>query len=80
MQGANYKVSCDGGLYRYLSCLSVSNLSYHDDVRVLSKDRAERTRKGKVSLYIYLYLIDAVYVCLYRVFNSNYVYIFFVKL
>ena len=35
------KVTCDRSLYSYLSSLAISNLTYHDNIRVLTKDRSK---------------------------------------
>ena len=80
MQGTYYQVARDGSLYRNLCRLCVSDLTNHDDIRVLSQNRTQCRRKGKLCLDIGLYLIDSVDVRLNRVLDSDNVYIFFVQL
>ena len=56
----------------------VSDLSDHNDIRVLSENGTERTCKCEVCLVIYHYLIDAINICLYRILYSDDVYIYLV--
>ena len=58
MQGRYYQMSGNRGLYRNRGCLAVSNLTNHDNIRVLAKNRSKCCRKGKIHLSIYLNLVD----------------------
>lgn len=73
-------MSCDSGLYGDSCCLTVSDLSYHDDIRILTKDRSEGCRESHVRFVINLHLIDTVDVRLDRVLNGDDINILCVKL
>ena len=75
MQGTYYQVSGNRRLNRDARCLLVSDLTDHDDIRVLTKDGTQGTGEGQVCLRIYMYLIDTVDIRLYRVFDSDNIYI-----
>ena len=50
MECGYYQVYCDGGLNSYLGCLAVSNLSDHDNVRILTKDGTQAGGEGQTNL------------------------------
>ena len=80
MEGTNHKVAGDGRGNRYTSRLTVSDLSYHYDIRVLTEDGSKGCRKGKSCFRIYMYLIDTVDVRLDGVLNGDDVNILCIKL
>ena len=79
MECAYYQVTGDGCLYGNLCSLAVSNLTDHDNVRVLTEYRSKRGSKGKSRLNIYMYLVDSVDVRLNRVLNRDNVNVFFIQ-
>ena len=79
MQGTYHQVSGDGRLYGNAGGLLVSDLTDHDDIRVLSQDGTQCRREGEVCLGVDLYLIDAVDICLDRIFYGDDVHVFFIQ-
>ena len=46
-------------LHSYLCCLAIADLTYHDDVRVLTQKRTQRVREREADLWFDLNLIYA---------------------
>ena len=67
MQRAYYQVTGNRRFNGNISSLLVTDLTDHDDVRILTQDRTKCRCKGKSRLRVGLYLIDPGKVCLYRV-------------
>ena len=61
VQRRNHEVAGHRGFHRDLRGLAVAYLAHHDDIRVLTQDRAQTTRKAEVSLGVDLHLSDAVH-------------------
>src|SRR4030043_1943809 len=57
-------------------CLMVSDLAYHNNIRVLSNYMPQGICKIQTYLWFYLYLVYPFKLVLHRVFNSDY---FFVR-
>ena len=71
MYGRYHQMSGNGCLNRDLRRLLVSDLSHHDDVRILSKEGTKSRSKGQAGLDIDLYLIDTGYIGLHRIFYCH---------
>ena len=80
MQGTYHQVSGDGCLYRDAGGLLVTDLTDHDDIRVLTEDGTQCRREGEVCLGVDLYLVDTVDIRLDRIFDGDDVHVFFVQL
>ena len=80
MQGTYHQVSGDGRLYGDAGGLLVSDLTDHDDIRVLSQDGTQCRCEGQVGFVVDLYLIDTVDICLDRIFDGDDVHVLFVQL
>ena len=80
MQGRNHQVACDRGLHGNRSSLLVSDLTDHDDIRVLTQNGAQGRGKRQVRLVVGLHLIDAVDIGLHRVLYGDDVHILLVQL
>ena len=65
----------DRSLHRDGGSLCIPYLTDHDNIRVLPQNRAQCTRKGQLSLRVYLNLINAVKICLDRVLNGDNIHI-----
>ena len=59
MQRREHHVAGERGLDRDLRGLEVTNLTDHDDVRVLAQEGAERGREVQADLVVHLHLVDA---------------------
>ena len=64
-------MSGDGRLHRDGRRLPVTDLTDHDDVRVLTQNGAQRVGEGQVCLRVHLYLIHAVNIRLHRVLHGD---------
>ena len=71
MKGTYHQVSRDSCFNGDTCGFLVSNLSDHDNVRVLTQDRTKGRSKRKSRFFIYLYLIDTIYISLDRVFYCD---------
>ena len=69
-------MSGDSRLNSNLCSLTVSNLSDHNNIRILTEDRSKGCRESHLCFYIYLNLIDTVDICLDRIFYRDNIYIF----
>ena len=69
MHGRNDQVTGDGSLYCNRSSLLISNLTDHNDIRVLTQNRTKCRCKSQVNFVVYLNLVDALKICLDRIFN-----------
>src|SRR5215475_12147951 len=64
-------MTSERGLDGDLSRLNVTNLTDHDDIRVLAKDRPQPRGKGQLNLRIHLHLPNAPQLILNGVFDGN---------
>ena len=80
MEGTNNQVAGDSGLNSDLGGLTVSNLTDHDDIGVLTQDSTEGRCECKIYLRVYVNLIDTIDVRLDRVLNGDDVDVFTVEL
>ena len=80
MEGAYYEVAGDGRLNGDAGGLAVSDLTDHDDVRVLSQNGTKRGCERKTCFRIDVYLVDTVDVGLDRVLNGDDIHFFSVQL
>ena len=71
MQGGQHQVAGERGLHRDLRGLEVADFADHDDVRVLTQDRAQGLGKGHVDPGIDLGLTDAFQVVLDRILDRH---------
>ena len=69
VQGTQHQMAGNRSLYRNSRRFLVTNLTNHNNIRVLSQNRAQRGGKGQAGFNINLHLIDAVNVGLHRVLN-----------
>ena len=67
------QVTCDSGTDSYVCRFTVTNLTDHYYIRVLTENRTQSRRKGKTCFCVYLYLIYTVYFLFAGVLNGNYV-------
>ena len=79
MQGTYHQVSGDGRLYGDAGGLLVTDLTDHDDIRVLSQNGTQCRREGEVCLGVDLYLVDTVNIGLDRILNGDDVHVFFIQ-
>ena len=79
MQGTYHQVSGDGCLYGNAGGLLVSDLTDHDDIRVLSQDGTQCRCEGQVCLGVDLYLVDTVNIGLDRILDGDDVHVFFIQ-
>ena len=78
MQRRYDQMSRNGSLHRYGCRLLISNLTDHNDIRVLTQNGTQRRREGQVRLIINLHLIDSVDIRLYRILYGDDINIFFI--
>ena len=71
VQSGQHEVSCERGLDRDTPCGKITDLTHHDDVRVLAQKRLERGRKVQPDLGADEDLIDPVQVVLDRVLRGH---------
>ena len=62
---------CETGLDSDIRGLKVSNLAYHDHIRILPQNRAKALREGHISFQINLRLPDSFHVILNRILNRK---------
>ena len=74
MECTNYQVTRDSGLNGNAGGLTVSNLTDHDNVRILTQNGTKCRGKGKSRFGIYLYLIDTIDIGLDRVLYRDDIY------
>ena len=79
MQGTYNQVSRDGCLYGDAGGLLVTDLTDHDDIRVLSQDGTQCRCEGQVCLGVDLYLVDTVNIGLDRILDGDDVHVFFIQ-
>ena len=71
MQGGEHQVACLRCFHGNFCRLFISNLSHHDDVRILPKDRAQAPCKRQASFGIDVGLVNAGEDVLNRVLNRD---------
>lgn len=79
MQGTYHQVSGDGRLYGDAGGLLVTDLTDHDDIRVLTQDGTQCRCESQVCLGVDLYLVDTVNIGLDRILNGDDVHVFFIQ-
>ena len=73
MQCCQHKVAGQAGLHRDLRGLQIAYLAYHDHVRVLPQNCAQRAGKGHVDTRVDLGLADTVKIVFNRVFHRHHI-------
>ena len=64
-------MTSEGSLHSNVRSLKIPNLSYEDDVRVLTKDGAQRPGKGQSAFGLHLDLVDPLHLVFNRVLYSR---------
>ena len=73
MEGRKNQVTSDSGTDSDVCGFTVTNLTDHYYIRVLTENRTQSRRKCKTCLCVYLYLVYTVYLLFAGVLNGNYI-------
>ena len=71
MQGADHQVAGNRSLDGDGCGFAVTNLTDHDNIRVLTKDGTKAVGEGQLRFNVDLHLVDALDIGFHRVFNGN---------
>ena len=66
-------------LHRNRCRLLISDLTDHDNIRILTENGPQCGCKSQVYFIIYLNLVDSLYISFDRVFNRYDIYLFFIQ-
>ena len=75
MEGTKDQVSSERGLNGYLSCFAIANFSHHNDVGVLTENRAQTVGKGQIDARVHLDLPNTIELVLDGVFHGDDIYL-----
>ena len=79
MHGGYNQMAGNRSLHRNRCRLLISDLTDHDDIRILTENGSQCGCKSQIHFIIYLNLVDSLYVSLNRIFNRYDIYLFFIQ-
>ena len=79
MQRGKQQVAGQRSVDGHFRCFIVANFAHHDDIRILSHQRANTGRKCKVNFRPHLRLIDAGNIIFNRIFQRGNIHAFFIQ-